>query len=108
MNIDKHLEGKNPINTLNHERELLKSYNERLNMLIYRIIQEKKHEYNLKKSYLESLNPLSIMDKGYSISEIDGKIITDVDDVKLDSTLVTKVKNGYILSNVNEVNKNGK
>ena len=108
MNMDKHLEGKNPMNTLNHQRELLKGYNERLNMLIYRIIQDKKHNFDLKKNYLESLNPLAIMDKGYSISEIDGKIITDVDDVKLDSTLITKMKNGYIVSKVNEVNKNGK
>ena len=108
INLDKRLEGKSPINTLHHKAEMLASYKERLNSLIYRILEARKHQFELKRSYLESLNPLRIMDKGYSMSEVDGKIINDVDEVKINDTLVTRMKNGYIVSTVNEVNKNGK
>ena len=44
-----------------------------------------------------------IMEKGYSIPEVDGKIITDIKDVKVNDTLKTKLKNGVIVSKVVEV-----
>lgn len=108
MNYDKRLDANNPINTLKHKHQILDSYNERMNMLIYRIIENKKHQYDMKKSYLDSLNPLSIMDKGYSISKVNDKIVTDVNEVKENDILTTQMKNGVILSKVYEVKKNGK
>ncbi len=108
MNYDKRLDANNPINTLKHKHQILDSYNERMNMLIYRIIENKKHQFDMKKSYLDSLNPLSIMDKGYSISKVNDKIVTDVNEVKENDILTTQMKNGVILSKVYEVKKNGK
>lgn len=108
MNMDKRLDSKNPISILEHKKELLDSYIERLNMKIYRILELKKHNYEIIKRSLEMNNPLAIMDKGYSILEIDGKIITDVNNVKEDDTLTTKMKNGIVKSKVVEVIKNGK
>ena len=108
MNMDKRLDSKNPISILEHKKELLDSYIERLNMRIYRILELKKHNYEIVKRSLEMNNPLAIMDKGYSILEIDGKIITDINNVKEDDTLTTKMKNGIVKSKVVEVIKNGK
>ncbi len=107
LNLDNLLDSKNPKETLKHKKEILKNYELRLRQEILTIIQNKKHLYELYKSRLDSLNPLMIMDKGYSILEVDNKIITDIKDVKIGDILTTKLKNGSIISKVTEV-KDGK
>ena len=72
------------------------------------ILDNKKYQYELLKTSIENNNPLKIMDKGYSISEVDGKIINDVKDVKKDDILSTKMKNGTIISKVLEVKEDGR
>ena len=47
------------------------------------------------------------MAKGYSISSINGNIITDVNNAKKGDLLTTEMKNGKIISEVVEVIKNG-
>ena len=46
------------------------------------------------------------MDRGYSITSINDKIITDVNDVKIDDVIKTEMKNGYIKAKVIEVKEN--
>ena len=48
------------------------------------------------------------MDKGYSISSVNGNIITDVSKVKVNDILKTEMKNGYVISEIKEVKENGK
>ena len=69
---------------------------------------DKKHQFDILKTSLDSLNPLSIMDKGYSINRINDKILTNINDVKCGDTLVTELKNGKVISKVMEVKENGK
>jgi exodeoxyribonuclease VII large subunit len=107
-NYDRIIESKNPKAVLKHKREILNNDSLRLNMLIANIIKEKKHHFDILKSQLDSLNPLAIMDKGYSINRVNGKILTDIKDVKTGDTLVTELKNGKVISTVMEVSKNGK
>ena len=107
-NLDKRLEALNPVNTLKHKREVLEGDVMRLNMLINQIITMKKHRFELLKKELDSKNPLSIMERGYSISESEGKIVTSVKDVKKDSIMETKLIDGSIISKVLEVKENGK
>ncbi len=107
-NLDKRLEALNPVNTLKHKREVLEGDVMRLNMLINQILTMKKHRFELLKRELDSKNPLSIMERGYSISESDGKIVTSIKDVKKDSIMETKLIDGSIISKVLEVKENGK
>ena len=72
------------------------------------IYNECENEYRLLDNKLQALSPFTIMDKGYSINSIDGKVITDVTSVKVGDTLETKMKNGTLISTVNEVKENGK
>ena len=65
--------------------------------LINNILTNKKHQFDILKTSLDSLNPLSIMDKGYSINRINDKILTNINDVKCGDTLVTELKNGKVL-----------
>ena len=108
VNIDKRIDNNNPLNTLKHKNEILKAYVSALNNNIYRILSDKKHNYSMLKQHLDSLNPLAIMEKGYSINSINGEIITDVKRVKKGDILKTQMKNGFLVSQVIEVNENGR
>ena len=107
-NIDKRLDNLNPINKLEHQKIIIKEYYRQLNNLIQRILIEKKSIYKIFDSKLNALNPLAIMDKGYSISYINEKIINDIANVKVNDIMQTKMINGTIISKVIEVKTNGK
>ena len=108
MNYDKIIESRNPKSVLKHKREILNNNSLRLNMFIHNILTNKKHQFDILKTSLDSLNPLSIMDKGYSINRINDKILTNINDAKCGDTLVTELKNGKVISKVMEVKENGK
>lgn len=106
-NIDRRLEALNPITNLKHKEQIIKEYTKRLHLLIQGILLEKKSNFRFMDAKLQALNPLAIMDKGYSISSINDMIITDVEKVQVGDQLKTQMKNGYILSEIMEVKKNG-
>ena len=106
--LDKRLDALNPANTLKHKREILEGDVMRLNMLINQIITLKKHRFELLKKELDSKNPLSIMERGYSIVESEGKIVTSINDVNVGQTMETKLMDGSIISKILEVKENGK
>ena len=97
----------NPINKVEEYKTQIKNYQKSYNYLINMILNDKKGEFNILRASLENLNPLKIMDKGYSISSVNNKIIKDVKNVKVGDTLETKMKNGKIISTVSEVIKDG-
>lgn len=107
-NLDKRMEALSPINTLNNKKMLLNEYKKQLNILFQSILNNKKNEYRLLENKLQTLNPFSIMDKGYSINSVNGKVVSSVEEVKVGDTLETKMKDGTLISIVNEVNNNGK
>ncbi len=108
MHLDKRLDNLNPINVLTHKKEVLDNYKTRLNLLINHILDEKYNKFNLLKNSIEANNPLKIMDKGYSISSVNGKVIKKATDVKKDDIISTSLKDGNIISKVIEVKENGK
>ena len=57
-----------------------------------RILLEKKSNFRFMDAKLQALNPLAIMDKGYSISSVNGEIITDVEKVHAKDVLKTQMK----------------
>ena len=107
-NMDKIIDSKNPINVLEHKRDLLSNYNERLNLLIKKVLDNKKNEYVLKNHTLELLNPLSIMNRGYSIAKVNGKVITKSKEVKVGEELEIDLQDGKIKTEIKEVITNGR
>ena len=104
-NLERRLETLSPINTLNNNKLILDQYKKRLNILMQSILNNKKNEYRLLENKLSTLNPFSIMDKGYSINVVDGKVVSSVEEVKVGDTLETKMKDGTVISIVNEVKR---
>ncbi len=107
MHLDKRLDNLSPISILNHKKEMLINYRTRLDLLIKHLLDDKYNKFTLLKNTLEANNPLKIMDKGYSISSVDGNVIKNVNDVKIGDVVSTRLKDGTINSKVIEVKKDG-
>ena len=63
-------------------------------------INTKKSKFEVNKSKIEALSPLNVLDRGYGIATIDGKVVDSIAKVKIDDTLVYQVKDGYITNKV--------
>ena len=107
-NIDRRMDSLNPLAMLKHKQSLLTEYKKQMDLLIQRVIIEKKSGFRFLEGKLQALNPLAIMDKGYSINSVNDEIITDVHQVHVDDILKTKMKNGEIKSKILEVIPDGK
>ena len=107
-NIDKRLEALSPNERIKNQRNILKELYKKLDLLIGMQFDRKALEFKLLKERLELLNPLSIMDKGYSIASTEKGIIRSIKEVKENDDLSIKVVDGQIKTKVIEVIGNGK
>ena len=108
INYDKQIDLKNPLTILNNQKYILDTNTKRLNTLIDNLITSKKYQFENVLARLEAHNPLKIMDKGYSISTTNNKIIKHTKDVKKGDIIETSLVDGKIKSQVVEVTENGK
>lgn len=106
-NIDKRLDMNNPMEKLKQRRKEIGDYLLRLNLAIKNILTLKTQTFNLYKEKLQALNPLSIMDKGYSIAKSKDKIVKSVKDVVKDDIVSINLNDGIVNTKVLEVIKNG-
>lgn len=69
----------------------------------------KSKAYDLKKNaaMLDALSPLAVIGRGYTITEKDGAVLTDVSNANVGDSIVTKLKNGTLVSEITEVKNNG-
>lgn len=81
------------------EKQVL-DINTKLNSNFNKLLELKKQNLDLKMSSLNHLNPLKLMMQGYSITEVDGKRITSIKDIKEKEHIVTTLKDGKIISEV--------
>ena len=71
-----------------------------------KIIEYKNNEFNNLINKMIILNPLNIMNKGYSLTYQDDKLIKSVDDVDINKELRTELIDGTIISgNLKKINK---
>ena len=71
-----------------------------------KIYENKQNKYNHLIEKLEVLNPLNTLKRGYSITKINDKVVTDIKTVKKDDLLNIGIKNGEINARVIEVKEN--
>lgn len=106
--LDRHLDNLNPTVKLQNVKKQLSFLNDRLNLLITNYLNDKRLKYNLLNEKLKALSPLTIMDKGYSIPYLNGKVIRSVADVKEDDKISLNLNDGKINCKVIGVDTNGK
>ena len=67
------------------------------------LIKDKKIKFDLLVNTLKLVNPLGILDKGYSLVELDNKIIKSSKDVNVNDILNIRLHEGSIKAEVKEV-----
>jgi len=105
QNLDYNLE--RMVNSLSNKvinmKDDLSNIKEELNDIISDKITDLKKELEHKKEHLNSINPKKILERGFSISETDeGKIITSKSDVQIGQKIKTILKDGTLISKVEE------
>ena len=71
-----------------------------------KIYENKQNKYTHLIEKLEVLNPLNTLKRGYSITKINNKVVTDIKSVKKDDLINISIKNGNIDAKVIDINKN--
>lgn len=61
-------------------------------------LQKEREQLNLMEKYINVLNPQSILDKGYSITYLNGKVLKSEKDIKKGDCLITKLAEGEVKS----------
>lgn len=69
------------------------------------LYKEKKVELNNIIEKLKLVNPLNILNRGYTLTYVDDKVITSSKKIKKGNTIKTKFNDGYVISKVEEVTK---
>lgn len=80
---------------------------EKLVMYINNNIDNKGYKFTSLIDKLEALSPIKTLKRGYSITRVGNKIITDISNIETDMIIKTELNNGVITSKVMEV-ENGK
>lgn len=117
---------KNPNIMFENKKQTLDLLNEKLNRIIldkidlyktrldkYKsnyILNNPDNLYKNKKTDLKNiidklklLNPLNTLERGYSLTYIDNKVISTIEDINKNDTIKVKLKDGYVISKVEEV-----
>lgn len=75
----------------------------------YFLIEKKKNKFDILLKTIEVLNPLKLLDSGYSIVKLNGKVITDINLLNNNDIIDIDMHNGIIKASVLERNDyNGK
>lgn len=98
---------KNPETIYEVKMQKLDILYEKLVMFTNNIIDNKAYRFTSLIDKLEALSPIKTLKRGYSITRIDNRIITDIKKIKKDMIIKTELDNGVITSKIMEV-ENGK
>ena len=99
-NLKDRLDLLSPKAKLSKEKESLDKIKIKLDSLYREIINRSKHNHILLNEKLGLLNPLSILDKGYSITYHNDKSIKSSKDIEINDIIKTRLKDGIIISKV--------
>ncbi len=69
------------------------------------LIQKQKTHLDHIRLRLENLSPKKVLERGYSISYIDGKIIRDIEEIKKNTAMITEISKGKIFSTIENTEK---
>ncbi len=93
----------NPMSIYEIKEQKLDNLIDKANSSINLFMNNKNNKYSNLINKLSVLNPLNTLKRGYSITKIDNKVISNIKDVKVNDTLNIKVSNGEIISMVKEI-----
>ena len=93
----------NPLAMYEVKEQKLNNYVTVLNKYINELLINKKHLLKLDLNSLKLLNPVNIMEKGYSLVKVDGKIIKESNNLNLGDKIDIKLYKGEVVAEVKEI-----
>ena len=89
------------------QTSVIESYAKNIRLHYEAILKSKAYDLKKNAAMLDALSPLAVIGRGYTITEKDGAVLTDVSNVNVGDSIVTKFKNGTLVSEITEVKNNG-
>jgi len=77
----------------------------KINNSLENILISKRNKLNLKNNTLKNVNPLSILEKGFSLVYCNKKVANRIDDFKLRDNLKIRLSDGELYSKVEDLKK---
>lgn len=89
------------------QTSVIEGYEKNIRLHYETILKSKAYDLKKNAAMLDALSPLAVIGRGYTITEKDGTVLTDVSNVNVGDSIVTKFKNGTLVSEITEVKNNG-
>lgn len=86
---------------------VIEGYEKNIRLHYETILKSKAYDLKKNAAMLDALSPLAVIGRGYTITEKDGAVLTDVSNANVGDSIVTKFKNGTLVSEITEVKNNG-
>ena len=67
-------------------------------------VADKKLEFLTKVGKLEALNPLSVLARGYSVIQRDGKMVLSINDLEIEDSITVRLSDGSVCATVQSKN----
>lgn len=88
------------------QTSVIESYAKNIRLHYENILKSKAYDLKKNAAMLDALSPLAVIGRGYTITEKDGAVLTDVSNANVGDSIVTKFKNGTLVSEITEVKNN--
>lgn len=89
------------------QTSVIEGYEKNIRLHYETILKSKAFDLKKNAAMLDALSPLAVIGRGYTITEKDGIVLTDVSNANVGDSIVTKFKNGTLVSEITEVKNNG-
>ncbi|WP_294778309.1 exodeoxyribonuclease VII large subunit [uncultured Eubacterium sp.] len=89
------------------QTSVIENYEKNIRLHYETILKSKAFDLKKNAAMLDALSPLAVIGRGYTITEKDGIVLTDVSNANVGDSIVTKFKNGTLVSEITEVKNNG-
>ena len=86
---------------------IIENYQKTIGLYFENILKSKAYDLQKNSAMLDALSPLAVIGRGYTITEKQGAVLTDAKNVNVGDSIVTKLKNGTLVSTITEVNADG-
>lgn len=86
---------------------IIENYQKTIGLYFENILMSKAYDLQKNSAMLDALSPLAVIGRGYTITEKQGAVLTDAKNVNVGDSIVTKLKNGTLVSTITEVNADG-
>lgn len=95
----------NPQRKLNPLHKNVQNLHERMQVATKSVIQNKGKSFGSSLRTLEALNPLTVMNRGYSISYQNNRVIKSIHDINPDDPIQISLQDGEINANIHSILK---